>query len=93
MKSFEPVFKKLTELFIENLPEYVQKIDEKNPNANEFEEKSLLEASHYILSNAENIIGIKNIHASRNAELNNYIFFFVRGESVSCLHHEVTGFV
>lgn len=28
MKSFEPVFKKLTELFIENLPEYVQKINE-----------------------------------------------------------------
>lgn len=28
MKSFEPVFKKLTEFFIENLPEYVQKINE-----------------------------------------------------------------
>ncbi len=28
MKSFEPVFKKLTELFIENLPEYVQRINE-----------------------------------------------------------------
>lgn len=28
MKSFEPVFKKLTELFIEKLPEYVQKINE-----------------------------------------------------------------
>lgn len=29
MKSFEPVFNKLSELFIENLPEYIRKINEK----------------------------------------------------------------
>lgn len=28
MKSFEPVFNKLSELFIENLPEYIRKINE-----------------------------------------------------------------
>lgn len=29
MKSFEPVFNKLSELFIEDLPEYIRKINEK----------------------------------------------------------------
>ena len=59
---------------LKELPEYAQKIEEKNPNANEFEEKSLLEASHYILSNAGNIIGInKNMNNSNDGEIENKV--------------------
>lgn len=45
MKSFEPVFNKLSELFIENLPDYIRKINEKyndGINLKPFENKDLI---------------------------------------------------
>lgn len=45
MKSFEPVFNKLSELFIENLPEYIRKINEKYNDSiilKPFENKDLI---------------------------------------------------